>query len=68
MSAMVERSILIKKAVEMQAQDEILWAVPVEGSQPITEAYLQRSLRDLHRVIEEGDMKAFDRIKSRCEP
>lgn len=37
-----------------QARDEALWAVYPDGTQSISEAYLQQELRRLHRVIEEG--------------
>lgn len=36
--------------VNKQAEDEGLWGPALTA----TEAYLQRALRDLHRVIEEG--------------
>lgn len=39
--------------INEQAEDEALWAVPAEGTQPIAEAYLQQELRRLHAVIEE---------------
>lgn len=35
-----------------QAEDEALWAMPFEGTQPIEEAYLQQELRKLHAIIE----------------
>lgn len=43
----------IQAIVDAQAEDEGLWGVPLEGTQPITEVYLQQELRRLHAVIEE---------------
>ena len=50
--------ILIKKAVDAQAEDPSLWFV----ARTITEQYLQQALRNLHRVIESGDLEALDNI------
>ncbi len=47
-----EREAILACAHE-QAEDEGLWSVPAFGTQPISEAYLQQELRNLHRVIEE---------------
>lgn len=44
---------MIQDFVDDQAEDEVLWAVPVEGKQPISEAYIQQELRRLHSVIEQ---------------
>lgn len=54
---------MIQYAAKVQADDEGLWSVPAEGTQSITEAHLQQALRDLHRVIEEGDQAALSRIE-----
>jgi len=51
----------IKKAVDAQAEDETIWFVGVS----VTEAYLQQALRDLHRVIENDDLEALQRIIDR---
>ncbi len=56
-----DRLNLITKAVVSQAQDEGIWF----DAQYITEQYLQESIRDLHSVIENGDIEAFNRIKDR---
>lgn len=45
-------------AVEAQAQDKTIWFV----AETVTEAYLQQSLRWLHRVIEENDPEALKKI------
>lgn len=52
----------IKAAVEAQANDETLWATNIEGETfkvGIGEAYVQQSLRWLHKVIEENDPEAL---------
>lgn len=49
---------LILNAVEAQANDGSLWF----QAPSIGEAYIQQSLRDLHRVIETGDITAYQRI------
>ena len=53
---------LILKAVLYQAEDDALW-----NPQTVHEAYLVQSLRNLHRVIESGDMEAFESIKECAE-
>lgn len=58
---MIDRMQLIRSAVKAQALDEGLWGETVH----IAEACLQESLRDLHRVIEDGNMEAFQRIADR---
>lgn len=58
----MDRLKMIQRAVELQALDEGLWAVPAFGTQPIGEAYLQQALRALHRVIEDGDERALELI------
>lgn len=50
--ALIQALKAIQRAVDEQAEDEGLWFVPAEGTQFITEAYLQQELRSLHRVIE----------------
>ena len=42
----------IMEVVNEQADDDGLWSVPLEGLQPIAEAYMQQELRRLHAVIE----------------
>jgi hypothetical protein len=42
----------IQGLVNEQAEDEALWSVPAEGTQSISEAYLQQELRRLHGLIE----------------
>lgn len=49
-----DKLIRIRAVVDEQAEDEGLWGVSLEGTQPITEVYLQQALRRLHAVIEEG--------------
>ncbi len=53
----------IQKAVHHQAEDEGLWYM----TDFVSESYLQESLRDLHRVIEENDLEALARIIERTE-
>lgn len=43
----------IRAVVDRQAEDEGLWSLPLSGSQPIMEAYLQQELRHLHKVVED---------------
>ena len=50
------------KAVEAQANDETLWALPIDRLPTIHEAYHAQSLRWLHRVIEEDDQEALAKI------
>jgi hypothetical protein len=53
------------KAVEAQANDETLWCANIPGEEflvTVGEAYLQQALRNLHRVIEENDLKALQEI------
>lgn len=54
---------IIKAAVKSQAEDDGIWFIP----RHITEDYLQQQLRDLHRVIEDADIDAFNRIIERNE-
>lgn len=49
---------MIKSAINAQAEDHSIWFI----ADSISEAYLQQSLRWLHKVIEDGDQKAFDSI------
>ncbi len=42
----------IRALVDEQAEDEALWALNLDGSLPISEAYLQQELRRLHSLIE----------------
>lgn len=42
----------LQELVDEQAEDEGLWAVPAEGTQRISEAYLQQQLRKLHAKVE----------------
>jgi len=53
----------IKEAVDAQSLDHSLWFV--DGTAP--ESYLQQSLRWLHRVIEDLDPEALERIKEQSE-
>lgn len=50
----------IADAVRLQAQDGSLWCT--DGIS-IGEAYVQQSLRALHKVIEENDIDAFHFIE-----
>lgn len=50
----------IKEAARLQAQDDSLWCVEEIS---IGEAYLQQSLRALHKVIEENNINAFHFIE-----
>ncbi len=43
----------IREVVDRQAEDEGLWGIVLDGTQPITEAFLQQELRHLHKVIED---------------
>lgn len=43
----------IRKLVDEQANDDGLWGVKLDGTLPITEAYLQQELRRLHMAIED---------------
>ena len=52
---MSEHMEMILKAVATQAEDEALWFVDCTAG----EAYLQQALRNLHRVIEDGDEQAL---------
>lgn len=66
---------IIRQMVRFQAHDEALWATKsvhfsddgreIEFPISAAEAYMQESLRDLHRVIEEGDTEAMRRIEER---
>lgn len=44
----------IRTVVDEQAEDEGLWSLNLDGSLPISEAYLQQELRRLHAVVEGG--------------
>ncbi len=44
----------VRSVVDEQAEDEWLWSLNLDGSLPITEAYLQQELRRLHAVVEGG--------------
>lgn len=57
------RWMMINKAVDMQANDKGLWC-PAGSA---VEMYIQQALRDLHRVIEQGDEIAYQRIKECAE-
>ena len=54
---------LVSQAVEAQANDETLWVLDPS----IGEAYMQQSLRWLHRVIEDGDEAALASIIEQAE-
>jgi|VirMetMinimDraft_7_1064189.scaffolds.fasta_scaffold216396_2 hypothetical protein len=54
---------LIKEAVYLQTKDEGIWF----RARYMPEHYLQESLRDLHLVIEHGDIEAMKRIKERAD-
>lgn len=41
-----------KRAASIQAENESLWFVKLDGTQTIGEAYLQAALRKLHRVCD----------------
>jgi len=58
-----DRLDMIKKAVAAQAEDESIWF----NAKYIGESYLQRCLRQLHRVIEHGDAEALADIIQRAE-
>jgi hypothetical protein len=60
----------VLKAVEAQANDETLWNVNLPGKEMtvlIGEAYVQQSLRWLHKVIEENDLEALNSIIEQSE-
>lgn len=42
----------IRALVNEQAEDEALWALNLDGSLSVSEAYLQQELRKLHALIE----------------
>lgn len=63
----MERLRMIKRAAALQANDESLWAVKLDGTQSIHEAYIEQALRDLHRVIEDGDLRALARIEESAD-
>lgn len=55
----------VNAAVQAQARDDTLWAVNIPGEEfkvGIGEAYIQQSLRRLHRVIELNDTEALKQI------
>lgn len=55
----------IREAVARQADDETLWSANIPGQEfkiGIGEAYIQQSLRWLHKVIEDLDQVAFKNI------
>lgn len=43
----------LRHLVNEQAEDEALWALNLDGSLPISEAYLQQELRRLHEAVEQ---------------
>lgn len=49
---MAEALVAIHELVAEQAEDEALWTLNLDGSLPISEAYLQQELRRLHALIE----------------
>lgn len=53
----------LRGAVDAQANDQTLWFV----AETVTEAYVQQSLRWLHRVIEENDEEALQKIIDQSE-
>lgn len=59
----VVRLEMIQKAINAQAEDQSLWF----HADHITEAYIQQSLRWLHRVIEDGDERALNSILEQAE-
>lgn len=62
---MSDRMKMIQEAVRIQAEDETLWHFNMPGEPfqvSIGEAYVQQSLRWLHKVIEEGDEQALQAI------
>lgn len=48
----------VRALVDEQAEDEALWALNLDGTLPISEAYLQQELRRLHALIEEATAPA----------
>lgn len=58
----IDRLARIKAFVNMQADDEWLWAFPIDRKETIQEAYLKRALRKLHMVIESDNMEVIDQI------
>lgn len=50
--AVDERIATLREVVDAQAEDELLWSVPMEGLQSVAEAHLQEELRRLHEAIE----------------
>ena len=59
-----ERLAQIQHAVNMQGEDRLLWSRPTSNR----EEYLQRALRDLHRVIEnDGSEEALTMIRGRLD-
>lgn len=53
-----DRIKLIRKLVDIQAEDDGLWFIAETAS----EAYFQQRLRELHTVIESDDMQAIKQI------
>ena len=49
--AVVEAARIARALVDEQADDEALWALNLDGSLPITEAYLQQELQRLHAAV-----------------
>lgn len=56
---------MAQEAVLLQSHDGMLWDLPKGRDRTLQEAYLQESLRDFHRVVEDGDELAFERIRAR---
>jgi hypothetical protein len=55
----------IARAVAAQTYDDTLWATNIPGQEfkiGVGEAYIQQSLRWLHRVIERNDLEALKAI------
>jgi hypothetical protein len=57
-----EKLAKIREFVKLQAEDEILWALPLQGKQTIKEDYLQRALRKIHMVIGSGNQELIDQM------
>lgn len=70
-SSLVDKEEMILAAVNAQAENPGLWCINLPGDEEnwITagEAYLQRNLRLLHLVIENGDKSALNEIIEMCE-
>ncbi len=53
----------LSELVDEQAEDEALWALNLDGSLPISEAYLQQELRRLHAAVEAAVGVAKDALR-----